>query len=77
MGILVTGGARSGKSSFAERWIMANAQQAVYVATSQAFDAEMKQRIALHKQQRDQAEFRWNTMEEPLKLPELLSSLHA
>ncbi|GIO31814.1 MULTISPECIES: bifunctional adenosylcobinamide kinase/adenosylcobinamide-phosphate guanylyltransferase [Paenibacillus] len=77
MSILVTGGARSGKSSFAERWMMANAQQAIYVATSQAFDAEMKQRIALHKRQRDQAEFGWNTMEEPLKLPELLASLHA
>ncbi|MCJ8013185.1 bifunctional adenosylcobinamide kinase/adenosylcobinamide-phosphate guanylyltransferase [Paenibacillus sp. KQZ6P-2] len=74
MSILVTGGARSGKSSFAERWMMANTDHAVYVATAQAFDQEMKDRIALHQQQRNQAEFSWRTVEEPLRLPELLQS---
>ncbi|MWV44361.1 bifunctional adenosylcobinamide kinase/adenosylcobinamide-phosphate guanylyltransferase [Paenibacillus sp. HJL G12] len=74
MSILVTGGARSGKSSFAERWIMENADQAVYVATAQAFDQEMKERIALHQEQRDQGGFSWQTVEEPLRLAELLQS---
>ncbi|MDR0269800.1 bifunctional adenosylcobinamide kinase/adenosylcobinamide-phosphate guanylyltransferase [Paenibacillus sp.] len=77
MSILVTGGARSGKSSFAERWIMANTDQAIYVATAQAFDQEMKERIALHKEQRDQADFAWRTVEEPRRLAELLRSFHS
>ncbi|MBE9917090.1 bifunctional adenosylcobinamide kinase/adenosylcobinamide-phosphate guanylyltransferase [Paenibacillus donghaensis] len=77
MSILVTGGARSGKSSFAERWIMANTDQAVYVATAQAFDQEMKERIALHKHQRDHADFTWRTVEEPVGLSELLRSLRS
>lgn len=56
MSILVTGGARSGKSGFAERLTkkLADPQQAVYVATGQAFDEEMKARIALHRQQREE-----------------------
>lgn len=53
---------------------MANTDHAVYVATAQAFDQEMKDRIALHKTQRDQAEFDWRTVEEPLRLAELLQS---
>ncbi|MED5021054.1 bifunctional adenosylcobinamide kinase/adenosylcobinamide-phosphate guanylyltransferase [Paenibacillus chibensis] len=77
MSILVTGGARSGKSSFAERWIMAHAKHAVYVATAQAFDQEMKERIALHREQRSRADFAWRTVEEPLELAALLASWHA
>ncbi|MEC0238411.1 bifunctional adenosylcobinamide kinase/adenosylcobinamide-phosphate guanylyltransferase [Paenibacillus dokdonensis] len=77
MSVLVTGGARSGKSSFAERWIMAHTDQAVYVATAQAFDQEMKERIALHQEQRNQNDFTWRTVEEPLRLSELLQSWHS
>lgn len=77
MSILVTGGARSGKSSFAERWIMANADRAVYVATAQAFDQEMKDRIALHREQRNRSDFPWRTAEEPLRLAELLAAWQA
>jgi len=72
MSILITGGARSGKSSFAERLTMSLADQAVYVATAQAFDEEMKERIALHRQQRSEAEFPWETIEESHDLPGLL-----
>lgn len=69
---LVTGGARSGKSSFAERLCMSRAKVATYVATAQAFDAEMELRIAEHRRQREQTSFAWRTIEEPLQLPELL-----
>lgn len=70
---LVTGGARSGKSSFAERLCMSKSQEAVYVATAQAFDDEMTERIALHKLQRTQANYPWRNVEEPFQLVKLLS----
>lgn len=75
MNVMVTGGARSGKSSFAERWVMKHVEAAVYVATGQAFDDEMKARIALHRQEREHSGFAWTTLEEPLRLGELLSEL--
>lgn len=75
MSILVTGGARSGKSSFAERLTLSLAGQACYVATGQAFDEEMKARIALHRQQREESGSQWETLEEPLDLPALLERL--
>ncbi|MBA9085880.1 adenosylcobinamide kinase/adenosylcobinamide-phosphate guanylyltransferase [Fontibacillus solani] len=70
--VTVTGGARSGKSSFAERWCMKQGDSGLYVATAQAFDDEMKERIALHQQQRVESGFQWSTVEEPLHLVELL-----
>ncbi|MDP4095312.1 bifunctional adenosylcobinamide kinase/adenosylcobinamide-phosphate guanylyltransferase [Paenibacillus sp. P96] len=72
---LITGGARSGKSSFAERLCMSRAGEAVYVATAQAFDDEMKERIALHRSQRSVVTYPWRTLEEPLDLPDLLNRL--
>ncbi|MBW4840530.1 MAG: bifunctional adenosylcobinamide kinase/adenosylcobinamide-phosphate guanylyltransferase [Paenibacillaceae bacterium] len=75
MKILVTGGARSGKSTFAERWVMKQAKAACYVATAQAFDDEMKARINLHRLQREQSGFAWTTREAPLGLVELLQEL--
>lgn len=75
MKVMVTGGARSGKSSFAERWIMKHAEAALYVATGQAFDEEMTERIALHRQQREQSGFAWTMLEEPLRLAEQLTAL--
>ncbi|MFR9709964.1 bifunctional adenosylcobinamide kinase/adenosylcobinamide-phosphate guanylyltransferase [Paenibacillus sp. MB22_1] len=75
MKILVTGGARSGKSTFAERWVMKQATSADYVATAQAFDDEMKARIRLHQLQREQSGFTWTTHEAPLELAELLQEL--
>lgn len=72
--VLVTGGARSGKSSFAESWCIkhSNSGSGLYIATAQAFDEEMKERIQLHRDQREESGFAWTTLEEPLRLPELL-----
>lgn len=71
---LVLGGARSGKSRYAEQlgseWLNRNkAGTRLYVATSQAFDDEMRDRIALHKVQRGE---NWTTIEEPLALANCL-----
>jgi adenosylcobinamide kinase / adenosylcobinamide-phosphate guanylyltransferase len=73
---LVLGGARSGKSSFAQ--VQAQAEQAgsgrrlVMIATGQALDEEMRQRIALHRAERGEA---WVTMEVPVDLPSALAAL--
>ena len=50
--MLVTGGARSGKSAFAERRVAAMAEQVGYIATAQAWDEEMRLRIEIHQQRR-------------------------
>ncbi|WP_068786806.1 bifunctional adenosylcobinamide kinase/adenosylcobinamide-phosphate guanylyltransferase [Paenibacillus phocaensis] len=75
MKIVVTGGARSGKSTFAERWVMKQAKSACYIATAQAFDDEMRARINLHRLQREQSGFAWTTHEAPLGLADLLHQL--
>jgi adenosylcobinamide kinase / adenosylcobinamide-phosphate guanylyltransferase len=64
--ILVTGGARSGKSSFAEKLAASFGREVVYLATAQALDTEMEQRITQHRLSRP-AE--WRTVEEPLEVP--------
>lgn len=61
--ILVTGGARSGKSSFAEKLAKETNKDVTYVATSQALDEEMTLRIEEHKKRRPK---NWKTIEEPL-----------
>ncbi|MXY46580.1 MAG: bifunctional adenosylcobinamide kinase/adenosylcobinamide-phosphate guanylyltransferase [Chloroflexi bacterium] len=63
---LITGGARSGKSSFAERLAM-QGERALFVATAEPLDDDMTRRIAAHKASRP-AE--WDTLEEPLALPD-------
>ncbi len=63
--ILITGGARSGKSRFAETRTLSMGEAAVYIATAQAHDAEMADRIARHRARRG-AE--WRTIAEPLAL---------
>jgi len=68
---LVLGGARSGKSSYAEGLVLASGHEAVYLATSEALDAEMADRIALHRSARDR---RWTTLEEPLELSATLTA---
>ncbi len=62
---LVLGGARSGKSAFAEKLVAATGGTVVYVATAAAGDGEMADRIARHRAARDP---RWRTIEEPLDL---------
>ena len=61
---LVLGGARSGKSRHAESLFHPGPR--TYIATAQAFDAEMRDRIAAHRADRAQAG--WHTIEEPLDL---------
>ncbi len=71
--ILVTGGARSGKSSFAEQYTLNLRNdaglQAIYIATSEPFDTEMQARIAIHQQRRGKD---WLAIEEPLELSDIL-----
>ncbi len=69
--ILILGGARSGKTSFAERLAMRMGQSPVYLATAEALDAEMQARVASHREQR---EGRFTTIEEPLDLPEAIEA---
>lgn len=69
--IFVTGGARSGKSSYAERLAARTGEGVTYLATAQAFDDEMRQRIARHRSDRP-AE--WHTLEEPLNVVEALQN---
>jgi adenosylcobinamide kinase/adenosylcobinamide-phosphate guanylyltransferase len=62
----VLGGARSGKSRYAERLVMNCTAPWVYIATAQARDDEMSARIAEHRHRRDG---RWRTVEAPRDLP--------
>ena len=71
---LVLGGARAGKSAYAERLIagsLAAGQTALYIATAEAHDAEMTDRIAQHRARRGPA---WQTREVALALPDALRS---
>jgi adenosylcobinamide kinase / adenosylcobinamide-phosphate guanylyltransferase len=69
---LVLGGARSGKSNYAERLVVRAPAPWLYLATAQAIDDEMQARIAEHKGRRDA---RWRTVEVPLDLVEALAAL--
>jgi len=50
--IFITGGARSGKSAFAEQYAAKRGKQGVYIATAQLYDDEMRERARLHREQR-------------------------
>lgn len=67
----VLGGARSGKSRYAESLITALPQPWVYIATAEARDDEMAARIAEHKARRAAG---WQTIEAPHELPEALDA---
>jgi adenosylcobinamide kinase/adenosylcobinamide-phosphate guanylyltransferase len=63
--IFISGGARSGKSRLAELLAAGFGEQLCYIATGEARDGEMAERIASHRQRRGSA---WETVEEPLRL---------
>lgn len=67
---LILGGARSGKSLLAERLAQASGLECIYVATATAGDAEMAERIRLHRAQRSGFAC---TIEEPLRLAHVLA----
>jgi len=62
--ILITGGARSGKSSFAETRAEETGRSLLYIATCPLIDAEMEDRIRRHRERR--AARGWKTVEEPV-----------
>jgi adenosylcobinamide kinase / adenosylcobinamide-phosphate guanylyltransferase len=69
---LVLGGARSGKSRYAESLITASAPPWIYVATAAAGDAEMAARIAMHQARRGAG---WHTVEAPHDLAASLTRI--
>ncbi|OAN60160.1 bifunctional adenosylcobinamide kinase/adenosylcobinamide-phosphate guanylyltransferase [Sphingomonas sp. TDK1] len=64
--LFVLGGARSGKSRYAQQRAESLTGDLIYVATAQAFDDEMEDRISRHRADRDA---RWSTLDVPLDLP--------
>lgn len=68
---LVLGGARSGKSRYAEQQALASGLPVVYIATAEARDEEMQQRIQ-HHQHRRPAD--WLTIEEPIALADVIDN---
>jgi adenosylcobinamide kinase/adenosylcobinamide-phosphate guanylyltransferase len=66
---LVLGGARSGKSRFAEQAAIGSGKEVIYIATATVYDDEMQQRINRHIDDRPE---HWLTVEEPLLLADTL-----
>ncbi len=71
---LILGGARSGKSRLAEELAQKRNGKLVYVATAEAWDDEMRARIAEHKARRGS---RWHDIESPIAIAEVLKALPA
>lgn len=69
---LILGGARSGKSRLAEELAAERKGPLVYIATAEAWDDEMRARIAEHKARRDS---RWRSIEAPLGIAEELQAV--
>jgi adenosylcobinamide kinase/adenosylcobinamide-phosphate guanylyltransferase len=67
--LFVLGGARSGKSRYAQQRAEATGLSPLYIATAQAWDDEMRDRIRLHQDERGHA---WSTIEAPLELAEAI-----
>lgn len=65
----ILGGARSGKSHYAEQQAKASGKTVIYIATATPGDDEMRERILKHRQQRPD---HWQLVEEPINLAEVL-----
>ncbi len=70
--VLIIGGARSGKSSFAMKEASKIKGRKAYIATAEALDEEMKERIEKHKDQRGKD---WDTFEEPLRVANVIEKM--
>ncbi|MFA6055505.1 MAG: bifunctional adenosylcobinamide kinase/adenosylcobinamide-phosphate guanylyltransferase [Thermodesulfovibrionales bacterium] len=68
----ITGGAKSGKSSFALKQASSIAGKKAYIATAEALDEEMRKRIEDHRKQRGKE---WDTFEEPLMIAEVIKKI--
>lgn len=68
--VLVTGGARSGKSTFAERYAAQGGRKVAYIATAQIYDDEMQERVKLHQSRRPAS---WPTFEAPYHAEEAMA----
>src|SRR3989338_1155391 len=68
---LILGGARSGKSAFAEKLAIENSLNVTYIATAQIYDAEFGKRVEHHKVRRPE---HWQTIEQPFNLAETLQT---
>ncbi len=70
--IFITGGARSGKSSFAITKASGFKGKKAYIATAEALDEEMEERIKKHKKDRGED---WDTYEEPLHISKVIEKI--
>lgn len=69
--VLITGGARSGKSTFAEELAVKSGKPAIYLATARVEDEEMRERVAAHQERRSRS---FKTLEEPLEPHQVLEN---
>lgn len=69
--VLVTGGARSGKSEFAEKYVLHYGAKCAYIATAEIFDDEMAERVRLHQARRPRT--RWINFEAPYNAHEVMA----
>lgn len=70
--VFITGGARSGKSSFAEKMATCMGKDVTYIATAEALDEEMVARVAAHRSRRPLS---WRTIEEPRSVGAVLEKV--
>lgn len=71
-GTFVLGGAASGKSEWAENYILSSGLQVTYLATGYVWDDEIADKVKIHQNRRDA---RWHTVEAPLDLAPVLAGL--
>ena len=67
---LILGGARSGKSRYAEKLAVQSGKKLIYIATATVFDDEMQHRVEQHKTDRQNQD--WTTIEEPIALADAI-----
>ena len=68
--ILITGGARAGKSSFAQKLAAESGGKVLFVATAEARDEDMRRRIEKHQKSRPS---NWKTLESPSEVAKAIS----